>query len=674
MRATPLILIACLYAVGAAARPLALDDLYRWQGVSDPRISPDGNWVAYTVSTPNREDDSDDSAIWLASWDGKQSTRLTPGDALESMPRWSRDGRYLAFLSDRGDADAGAQIWVLDRRTGEARQRAHFGGAISEFSWSPDGKRMVLAAEVPANADDDDKPQPIVIDRLQFKQDFHGDGGYLGNEHSHLYLLDVESGSITQLTDGAYEELDPAWSPEGSQIVFLSKRGAQPDFHDNWDLYLIDARPGSSPRQLTKTPETENDPAWGRGYGPPQFSPDGKWLTYEQGGRPEDFWYGIVQVAIRQTDDKPDDQPARLPTAMLDRHTLDPHWSADGQWVYFILEDDQSQLLARVRASPRENNMRIERLTAPDGVVSEFDVGPMGKVAVIHGTSDRPHELAVLEAGKLRALSHHNDRWIAGVELARSENIEFKSADNTVIHGLLQTPAGARPAAGWPTILRIDGGPVYQWQHEFDFEWQFLVASGYAVVGPNPRGSSGRGFQFQRYIFGNWGFADAPDDLAAVDYLVAKGIADPQRLGVGGWSYGSQQTNFLIATDHRFKAATSGAGISNMLAGYGTDQYVREWESELGLPWEHTDRWLRLSYAFLHADRITTPTLFLGGSEDANVPIIGAEQMYEALRRLNVPTQLVIYPGEYHSFARPSFRADCVRRYVEWYDRYLKSH
>ena len=663
MRVTPLLLIACLYAAGAAARPLALDDLYRWQSVSDPRISPDGNWIAYSVSTPNREADTDDSAIWLASWDGKHSERVTQGDALESSPRWSRDGRRLAFLSDRGDADAGTQIWVLDRATGEAIQRSHFDGAISEFSWSTDGKRLVLAAEPSASASDDGESQPIVIDRLQFKRDFQG---YLGNEHSHLYLLDVESGALAPLTDGVYDDLQPAWSPDGSQIVFLSKRGSEPDSHDNWDLYLIEPRTGSTPRQLTTTPETESDPVWGRGYGPPQFSPDGKWLTYEQGGRPEDIWYGIVQVAIRGTAD----QPARLPTAALDRYTLDPHWSADGQWVYFMLEDDQSQLLARVRM----RDGRIERLTAPDGVVSAFDVGPAGKVAVIHGTSDRPNELAALEAGKLRPLSHHNDSWAKDVQLARSENIEFKTADGTSIHGLLLTPSGDKPAAGWPAVLRIDGGPAYQWQHEFDFEWQFLVANGYAVIGPNPRGSSGRGFQFQRYIFGNWGFADAPDVLASVDYAVARGIADPRRLGVGGWSYGSQQTNFVIATDQRFKAATSGAGISNLLAGYGTDQYVRDWERELGLPWEHTDRWLRLSYAFLHADRITTPTLFLGGSEDANIPIIGAEQMYEALKRLHVPTELVIYPGEYHGFARPRFRADCVRHYVEWYERYLKSH
>lgn len=212
-----------------------------------------------------------------------------------------------------------------------------------------------------------------------------------------------------------------------------------------------------------------------------------------------------------------------------------------------------------------------------------------------------------------------------------------------------------------------------QHQHDFDFQLQLLAAHGYAVVAPNPRGSAGRGYAFQRALFANWGEADVPDVLAIADRVVADGIADPARLGVGGWSYGSILTNYVIATDTRFKAATSGAGMANMLGGYGVDQYVRDWETELGLPWEQTDRWLQLSRAFLHADRIRTPTLFLCGADDFNVPLPATEQMYQALRRLGVPTQLVIYPGERHQLARPSLRVDRLQRYLAWYDRYLKN-
>ncbi|MGH8314953.1 MAG: S9 family peptidase, partial [Steroidobacterales bacterium] len=487
-----------------------------------------------------------------------------------------------------------------------------------------------------------------------------------GNTRSHLFLLDLDSGAISQLTHGLADEIQPAWSPDGASIAFLTKAGPEPDAHDNWDLYLIDARPGSTARQLTDTPEMENDPVWGRGYGPPRFSPDGRQLAYVRGGDPKDSWFGLVQLAFSGFDGS----AAQLPTTSLDRLTLDPHWSRDGRWVYFLLEDDRSQLLARLRLK----DGHIERLTHADSVVSEFDVASDGGVIAVYGTSNQPGELAAIEHGRIRPLTHHNDGWAREVSLVPAKNIEFTSADGTSVHALLLLPAGEKPEKGWPTLVSVDGGPVAQWQHEFDFEWQYFVQQGYAVVAANPRGSSGRGFAYQRAIFANWGFVDGPDVLAAADFAVRAGYADPRRLGIGGWSYGSQLTNFIIATDRRFKAATSGAGISNMLSGYGVDQYVREWEAELGLPWQNTALWLKMSYAFLHADQITTPTLFMCGSEDANVPAIGAQQMYQALRRLGVATELVIYPGEYHSFARPGFRIDVIRRYVEWYDRYLKAN
>ena len=212
-----------------------------------------------------------------------------------------------------------------------------------------------------------------------------------------------------------------------------------------------------------------------------------------------------------------------------------------------------------------------------------------------------------------------------------------------------------------------------QYQYEFDSQLQTLAGRGYLVVVANPRGSSGRGERFATAIFADWGTKDAQDVLAAVDYAVAQGLADPARLGVGGWSYGGILTNYVIAQDRRFKAAVSGASISNVLAGYGTDQHVREYELELGAPWKATDTWIRLSFPFLHADRITTPTLFLCGDKDFNVPLLNSEQMYQALRSLGVETQLVIYPGQHHGINKPSYRRDRLERYLAWYDKHLKS-
>jgi dipeptidyl aminopeptidase/acylaminoacyl peptidase len=683
-----------LLAAPGFTRPLAVDDFYRLQQVSDPRISPDGTWVVYTVTSRVRpgqgsgpsDDPSDDPAdetdagrteakgdketqdLWLVRWNGRESLQLTHTDATsEHSPRWSPDGKHIAFLSDRAGGRGGDQIWLLNRAGGEARQLSRSAHEISQFAWSPDGTRIAFSAEVvPAAQADSDPPKPIVIDRLQFKTD---DAGYLRAERSHLFLLNVNSGAITQLTDGAFDELQPAWSPDGSRIAFLSKRGADPDAHMNWDLYIVDAQPGSTPQQLTTHPGTDGDPAEDWGSRPPAFSADGKSVTYVAAGKPEDLWYSLIQVGV---------VPARggeaaLPTAKLDRQTLDPQWSSDGRWIYFRLEDDLSMVLARVRV----RDGQVERLTPPGSVVSEFDIATgrraRGHIVAVHETADRPAEIVAVEGRTLRPLTQHNNAWLQEVELAPARAIQFKSADGLAIHGLMMVPSGSVPAGRKPTLLRLHGGPVSQFQHEFNFEWQVMAANGYVVVAPNPRGSSGRGYEFQKMLFAQWGTVDVPDALAAVDYAVSIGVADPQRLGVGGWSYGAILTNYVIASDTRFKAATSGAGMSNMLSGYGVDQYLREWELELGSPWEHTDNYLRVSSPFLHANRITTPTLFMVGAEDNNVPPIGSEQMYQALRRLQVPTQLVIYPGERHGLSRPSFRVDRMQRYLEWYGRYLKA-
>ena len=289
---------------------------------------------------------------------------------------------------------------------------------------------------------------------------------------------------------------------------------------------------------------------------------------------------------------------------------------------------------------------------------------------------DAPYEIMALEGSTLRPLSAHNQNLLQQVSLGPVDGISFKSQDGTPVHAVVIKPPDYVPGRKYPTIAYIHGGapvPFNQDTFEFRFLWQFFASRGYVVVAPNYRGSSGRERSFVRAIYADWGHLEVQDVLAAIDHLVATGVSDPERLGIGGWSYGGLTTNYTIATDRRFKAAVSGASESNMLAVWGTDQYIRQYDVELGVPWKERDfqTFMKLSFPFYHVERITTPTLFLCGEKDFNVPLLNSEQMYQALRAIGVPTQLVIYPNQFHGLTKPSYLRDRLQRHVDWYDRYL---
>jgi len=287
-----------------------------------------------------------------------------------------------------------------------------------------------------------------------------------------------------------------------------------------------------------------------------------------------------------------------------------------------------------------------------------------------------PAEEYALEAGRLRKLTAHNDAFLAELQLGSVDDIRFKDRDGAEIHGMVIKPPGFVAGRKYPTVLWIHGGPNGQDEHSlvldgYQYEPQMFAAKGYVVLRVNYRGGSGRGIAFAKAILADWGHKEVQDLLAGVDFLVAQGIADPNRLGVGGWSYGGILTDYTIASDGRFKAAISGAGSGDQLATYGSDEYVLQYNNELGPPWSNPALWIKVSYPFFHAYRIHTPTLFMGGAKDFNVPIIGGEQMYQALRTLGVPAQLIVYPGQHHVFTRPSFIKDIAERMSAWLDRYI---
>ena len=664
--AAALVITCSVPALAQGKRPLRVDDLYSLREVRDPQRSPEGAWVAYTVTRAIKDTDKNDTDVWMVSWDGRQELQLTSTPESESMPRWSPDGKYLAFVSSRQGAKDG-QVWLLNRAGGEAVKITDVKGGVADYAWSPDSSRLVLVVNDPDPRDPDDEkdkekkdatpktPKPIVVDRYHFKADIRG---YLRGERSHLYLFDVASKKAERLTTGGFDESAPAWSPDGKQIAFIREHGDGDAFDKapNTDLFAIDARPGAEARRLTTdTAEETGRVAW---------SPDGRWIACLLGDELKWSAYDLSKLILVPA---AGGQP-RIVTATLDRPVRSPYWSSDGSALSFVVVDDRSQHVARV--APTGGN--VETLVTGRRVVSSISPGPDGAFAVLASTPTEVPEVYALEHGTLRRLSRQNDGWTKEVLLGTTEEFTSISRDGTEVHGLLVRPPGLQAGRRYPTLLRIHGGPNGQDENAFNFERELFAANGYVVVAVNYRGSAGRGSAYQKAIFADWGNKEVVDLLGAMDHVQKIGLADPDRLGIGGWSYGGILTNYTIATDGRFKAATSGAGSSNQISMYGTDQYITQYDYEIGPPWKSEALWIKLSYPFFHADRIHTPTLFLGGERDFNVPLLGSEQMYQALRSLGVDTQLVIYPGQFHGITTPSYKKDRLERYLAWYDKYLK--
>jgi dipeptidyl aminopeptidase/acylaminoacyl peptidase len=651
----------------ANANRLTIEHLLQLADVSDPQFSPEGDWIAYTVSKDDAEKDSSRSRIWMVSAAGGEAVPLTGESFSSSQPRWSPDGKYLAFKSSRDDKPA--QVYRLSRMGGEAVQVSKTVQSVGSFEWSPDSTKLLLVLQDPTAAeleaakaggkpDEDKATPPYVIDRLQFKEDYTG---YLDRRRTHLYLLDIQSGTQTQLTGGDFDDSEPAWSPDGSRIAFTSNRSDNPDSNYNTDIWVVPASTANTdgaphqPQRITSNPGADASPSW---------SPDGKSIAHTTIIDVAASVYATQHLAVSAADGS----GSTVLTSELDRMIFNPEFNPDGRHIWFLLEDSGEVALSTIPA----RGGKITRLLQGQDVTSDYHFGPKGKTAVLLSRPHLPSEVFLLDGRNLTQLGFNN-RWLDGLELGEKIESQYQSEDGTPIEGFIIKPAGFVEGQKYPVILDIHGGPQMQYDWSFGFEAQLYAAQGWLVVLPNPRGSTGYGQEFCMGIWQDWGGPDFFDVMAGVDDAINRGWGDPDRLAVGGWSYGGILTNHVITKTNRFKAAISGASEVLYVVNYGHDHYQRWWEAELGLPWEPEarQRYERIS-PFNKVENIKTPTLVMGGEEDWNVPIINSEQLYLALKRLGVETQLVVYPGEYHGISRPSYKQDLYQRYLAWFGKYLQ--
>jgi dipeptidyl aminopeptidase/acylaminoacyl peptidase len=633
-------------ATPAPPRAVTLEDHTKIKWPGNPRLSPDGRQVAFTVK----------DEIHVVAMNGGPSRPITSPGTKASDPQWSRDGRWLYFLSDRKDETS--QVFRLPVDTfGEAAQVTEFDRGVDSLQLSPDESRLLLSFAGPAEKkkEEDEKKvrDPWVINRLDFKEDA-ADGYVTGDRAEHIYVYDLKAKALKAVTSGAYSETEGDWSPDGKSIVFKSNREQEPDASYKSDLWIVDAGNTDAGKQLTRL--TNDD--WVKSS--PRWSPDGKSIAYITA---EDGVYGIQHLAlVPATGGSP-----RILTRSLDRWVDSFRYSADGQWVYFIYVQLGGQYLARVRLS----DGRIEKLLEGERYVHTFDIARNGAIAALMQNMNDATEVYSVSRGRAARLSSLNDEFLSTVTRATKEKIEYTSTGDTKVEAFVTKPPGFSSEKKYPVVLHLHGGPVWQFNYGYDFANEYLAANGYVVVEPNPRGSTGRGQEFIRGIYQSWGITDYDDVIGAVDHVIKLGYADANRLAVTGYSYGGYMTNVVITRTTRFKAAASGAGHSFIAANYGHDIYQKWYNWELGIPWENWDKYAKLS-PLLQAGKVQTPTLFFGGRNDWNVPVLNAELFYQTLKKRGIATELVVYPDTYHSDWKDEYEQDRLRRVKEWFDKHLQ--
>jgi dipeptidyl aminopeptidase/acylaminoacyl peptidase len=629
------------------------NDVYKMESVSRPKISPEGSWILYSQSKIDVAKDRAVSKLYMMSADGKETITLTEQTKGVGNYQWSPDGKYISYLSKGKDEDNGSQLFLMDRRGGEGIQFSDIKGEIEDYIWFNNGKKVVMVIK-DFNYADTAKSKirtPYEISRYKFKQDYEG---YLDNRKTHLYTFDITTKKLDTLTTGNYNESDVSISSDDKMIAYTSNVTTNPDKNSNTDIFLLNLAKGATPLQLTNFKGANSNPV---------FSPDNNKIAFLQSSSERNYdMYDLAQLGIYDLKTK----TSTVVSKNYDRAFSSIFWSKDGQSILSLIEDDRKQNLVQFNLQSQKS----ELLTNEMGVYSSMDMNEKGDIVFLFSNLETPNEVYSFQNKTSKRLTHLQDAFTSKLKKGYHRGFQSTSSDGTLVSGILHLPDSG--AKNLPLILFIHGGPVAQDDYAFDMTSRIYAEAGYAVATVNYRGSSGRGAAFTNAIYADWGNKEVKDIVGAADYLIKEGVADPNRLGIAGWSYGGILSNYTIATDKRFKAAVSGAGSSLMMSVYGSDQYIAQYEEEIGKPWENPKKWEALSYPFYKVKEIKAPTLFMASQADFNVPVIGAEQMYQAFKSEGIPTELIIYPNQNHGVRVPSYIVHRHNAHINWFNKYLK--